>query len=348
MNTYKFFCACLGMSLVGEVVAQHSYSSQFISSPLNINPALTGMIKDQKRATLNYYSQWTTLSNPFTTVSASVDMTFLKDKLKLDWLGAGLLLMDHRAGSGFLTYKKLMLSVAFFKWVNNHNYISAGLQTGMVQYKKDTSKLLRQYINNGIPSYINNEKTNKFFKLDIQTGLLWAYIPNEYFSVYSGIGLFHFLKSSNQFPDPDYTGPADLEREDRIGKKAIIHSNAKIDVNRQINIYPSILYMIHKQKQEMMIGGLLGITFGKNYSTRATWLIGSWYQFDDAVTNKDFVVFNTGLQYHKWMFNIKYFVKTSFFKQTVINLLHPEFSLIYIIPAPPGPGEWPKDYPSFF
>lgn len=304
------------------------------------------MVEGQVRATLNYNKQWTTLSNPFTTMSASFDMSLLENRLKKGWMGAGLLIMDHKAGAGYLTYQKLMLSLSYFQWLDNWNYLSFGVQTGLVQYKKDFNKLLSQ--SNGVPSYVNNDKTDKISKLDLQTGILWSLIPHENLKVYSGIGVFHILRPNNHFPDPDYTGATDLWTEDRIGIKTIIHSNAKISTYTRLELFPSVLYMRHKGKQEIMIGTSLGIKLGKNYNTKVMYVIGSWYQSDDAVNNKDIVVFKTGLQYHKWWFNIRYFVKTSFFEKTIINLLHPEFSLIYIIPAPPGPGEWPSDYPDFY
>jgi len=57
------------------VQAQDIHFSQFYMSPLNLNPALTGVMNSQVRVVGNYRNQWASVlkSNAFSTYSASYD-----------------------------------------------------------------------------------------------------------------------------------------------------------------------------------------------------------------------------------------------------------------------------------
>lgn len=57
----------------GRVVAQDPSFSQFFSSPLNINPALTAQINSKWRVISNYRNQWIGPNNPYTTGTISFD-----------------------------------------------------------------------------------------------------------------------------------------------------------------------------------------------------------------------------------------------------------------------------------
>lgn len=66
------------------VVAEKGYSqdpsfAQYFSSPLNINPALTGAIKDKWRFISNYRDQWISAASPYSTGTVSFDTKLLQD-----------------------------------------------------------------------------------------------------------------------------------------------------------------------------------------------------------------------------------------------------------------------------
>ena len=49
----------------GQLQAQDPHFSQFYLSPLQLNPALTGVMNEDIRASLLHRSQWRTVSAPF-------------------------------------------------------------------------------------------------------------------------------------------------------------------------------------------------------------------------------------------------------------------------------------------
>ena len=59
--------------MAGACHAQDPSFSQFFSSPLNINPALTGNINGDWRVISNFRDQWIGPASPYTTGTASYD-----------------------------------------------------------------------------------------------------------------------------------------------------------------------------------------------------------------------------------------------------------------------------------
>ena len=68
MNSKKLIIILLTTLLVGKgVIAQDPNFSQFFSSPLNVNPALTANIYGKWRVITNYRTQWLGPVDPYNT-----------------------------------------------------------------------------------------------------------------------------------------------------------------------------------------------------------------------------------------------------------------------------------------
>jgi len=63
----NIFLTLSAILIADTVAAQDPSFSQFFSSPLNINPALTGNINGKWRVMSNVRKQWITPANPYTT-----------------------------------------------------------------------------------------------------------------------------------------------------------------------------------------------------------------------------------------------------------------------------------------
>jgi len=68
------------MIVMNASYAQDPTFSQFFSSPLNINPALTANINSDWRAITNYRSQWMGATSPYVTGTISYDSKVLQNK----------------------------------------------------------------------------------------------------------------------------------------------------------------------------------------------------------------------------------------------------------------------------
>ena len=82
--------ACL--AFITTIKAQDIHNTQYFATPLTLNPANTGLVQCDLRASVNVRQQWNSVSsNPYNTVIASFDMATMKGKLNNgDALGVGL------------------------------------------------------------------------------------------------------------------------------------------------------------------------------------------------------------------------------------------------------------------
>ncbi len=78
MKLYKI--VCLALLISGSVLqAQDIHFSQYNQAPLALNPALTGLNACDWRATLNYRNQWASVTIPYVTYAASLDLPLIKE-----------------------------------------------------------------------------------------------------------------------------------------------------------------------------------------------------------------------------------------------------------------------------
>src|SRR5215831_19541050 len=99
--------------LANSVFGQDPSFSQFFASPLNINPALTGMINGKWRVISNIRDQWAGPAFPYITSTVSYDTKILKNKIpETSVFGLGVMLMHDDAMSSVLksNYASLDLS----------------------------------------------------------------------------------------------------------------------------------------------------------------------------------------------------------------------------------------------
>ncbi|NDC40993.1 MAG: type IX secretion system membrane protein PorP/SprF, partial [Chitinophagia bacterium] len=80
MNMKKILLGiAVTVSLGFGATAQDVHFSQYFTSPLTLNPGLTGLVPDDIRAAANYRTQWSSVStNPYMTGTISVDLAMLK------------------------------------------------------------------------------------------------------------------------------------------------------------------------------------------------------------------------------------------------------------------------------
>ncbi len=195
-----FFCGLISF----ELFAQDPHFSQHYFTPLQINPAMSGVFDGRLRASVSYRDQWSSLlpSNSFKTIKASADvrMAFKKN----DFISFGFTLLgdevgesNYRQTNGHLLvsyHKKLVGS----KYSKNAQFLIAGLKAGGGNNSLAWSNLWfgRQYDINAevvVPWAPNGEAfsdtaTENFS--DFGLGLLW-YASSEDDSYYAGVSMDH-------------------------------------------------------------------------------------------------------------------------------------------------------------
>ena len=108
-----FFSTILTVSIFSY--SQDYKFSQFYNSPLNLNPAFTGKINSLYRFVANYRVQYLPLQSPspYNTLSASADFGILRDKLKGDIFGVGVVFTNDRQTA--IRSNTALISLAYHK-----------------------------------------------------------------------------------------------------------------------------------------------------------------------------------------------------------------------------------------
>src|SRR5258705_13213185 len=97
----------IAMIIAGKSNAQDPAFSQFFSSPLNINPALTANINADWRAIANFRDQWIGPASPYATGTISYDRKIMQNKIpniheENNVMGIGGMIMYDKAMAGIV------------------------------------------------------------------------------------------------------------------------------------------------------------------------------------------------------------------------------------------------------
>jgi len=121
-------------ALHGVTQAQTFHFSQYQMTPHLLNPALTGNFYGTMRLGVIYRNQWSGIMNGYSTPSFFLDAPVAISFGKHDWIGAGGVVVQDRAGSARLSTGGFLFSGAYHKGFGNagKNVISLGLQYGVM------------------------------------------------------------------------------------------------------------------------------------------------------------------------------------------------------------------------
>lgn len=320
---------CVAMSLVTAVKAQDVHFTQYFSSPLTLNPALTGLTQCDVRVAANYRAQWYSVSNnPYITGSASFDMATMKGKLNNgDAVGVGLLVLYDKSGLGALTNTTAGLSVAYHKalGMEKRHTVSLGVQGALVQKNIDFNKLTFESMydpaTGGTP-YVSGEpigNTDLTYP-DFNVGLMYSGRVSDHATAYAGFSVFHLTQPVESF----------LQQgggEKKINSRYAAYLGGSFDLNENMVLYASGLYQEQAKASEVVIGAAAGFVlnpgYDPEYSQSTILYLGGWYRYGDAVAPY------IGFEFSKITLGISYDVNVSSFTPATNGNGAYEFSLIF-------------------
>jgi type IX secretion system PorP/SprF family membrane protein len=226
-----------------------------MNSPLNLNPALSGFHGQKFRFILNHRNQWSSVSVPYKTYSASADMQIWKRKRHSDMFGLGVLFNNDQAGDSKFGTTQGALSLSYVKALskNNRNLLGFGLQFFYSQRSIDYSKLYFPNAWNGT-TYDPNQQSgenftvNSFSYFDISAGIHWFSILNNNLRFNTGLSVWHINQPGQSLMNDD---------EIKLDIKILAYTEFQIDFDRTNNIFPT-LYFAHQ-------GPFNELTFGMKY-----------------------------------------------------------------------------------
>lgn len=281
--TLKIFILLVCVFSILKINAQDYKFSQFYNSPLNLNPALTGKINSLYRLVANYRIQYIPIQSPspYSTLSASADFGLLRDKLKGDIFGVGVLFTNDRQTA--IRSNTFMVSLGYNKSLgkDKNHYLSVGAQIGFLERYLDYGNLTfgNQFdaANSRFDLRMPNGElfgTGKYFKPNLNLGLFWSSNFTKTIGAYAGVSIFNVIKPKDSF------FKSDNERAMRFNA----HAGLFIDIKKFVLISPNGMYMFQAKAQQWIAGSSFSFNLsGKSEPYKTAISAGFWYDGNQAV-----------------------------------------------------------------
>jgi type IX secretion system PorP/SprF family membrane protein len=275
--------------------------SQFFSSPLNINPALTGNINADWRMISNFRTQWIGPASPYTTGTISYDRKVLQNKIpnvveEKSTFGIGAMLMyDHAmAGIQKSTYGSLNLAYSLLL-SDNTSEQRLGVGFGTIYG--------RRYIDFERLNF-EEQFTGYGFNTNLPTGEAALSNMKPYFSVSAGVT--YSVKTEKSNWDIGVAGfhlnkPRQTFLEDELQNlpiRKVLHVNYETLLNESIILNANAIYQYQLGAKYYSFGAALGYYVGASDQTILN--VGLWYWSDNAI------VPYVGLSYKDLQFGLSY------------------------------------------
>jgi type IX secretion system PorP/SprF family membrane protein len=306
------------------LVGQDIHHSQFYTSPLNVNPALTGVFNGDQRITVNYRRQWFVEDIVrYMTITGSYDMKFYpkKWKSKGNW-NAGILFNYDRAGDSRLGLANLDLSLSYSYPININNIVTLGGMIGYSQRRFNPDELTwdsqwdKDHFDPARATGEDFAKTSTSF-MDLSGGLNYRWQKSRRTKIDFGVSAFHL----NQ-PDQKFFNQS-------LSIKLPIRFNINVTPSFKITDFVDLLLHLQYQNQnpfkETVVGGYAKFYLNQQRGKELNFLLGISDRIDDALIPK------IAVEWTNWYFGFSYDITTSGFKPYTDQRSGPEFSLIHII-----------------
>lgn len=327
----KHFCWIAILCLPLIISAQDIHYSNFGYSPLNINPALTGVFAGDYRISGTYRNQWRGVPVSYRTFSGSFDMRFgsrEKPLIERRW-SMGLLFNNDVAGYSRLSNNNIGLTGSYIAPLSNQDFLTLGASYAFHQRRFSTGDLTwdDQYRDKQFdPTYVsgdidNFDRSNSYG--NIATGINYHHQkPNKRSAFDLGLGLYNVNKPNVSFTnDPDY----------KLPMRYSLYSGINIQVSSAFDILLEAMGQWQGPHREL-IGSLGGRLYIEDKPTKQIAV-----QMGISVRGRDAIAPHLGFIYNNWKASVTFDANISNFRAASKNLGGPEISLIYIFSkVPPG------------
>lgn len=318
--------ACLTLMVVlmnhDESRAQDIHFSQFLESPLNLNPAQTGAFDGDMRFVANHRNQWKSVTTPFVTFSGSFESVLNGLSNEKTRTSMGVLFNNDRAGDSKMGTNGLGGSISALRPIGSDSmhFISAGLMAGLTLRSIDYSALTfdEQYdgdvFNPSNPTTEGFDNENHLF-FDLSLGIRYVYVSSSGLKFSFGSSVQHLNRPDDGF----------FSNKVRLFPRLQNTVSAELPVTPKLSVNPSFHWSQQGGNEEMLGGASVKYKLselpGRSYALAA----GSWLRFGDAI------IPYVGIEYNMLRVGISYDVNTSDLERASNGKGGYELSVAYVI-----------------
>ena len=312
------FIICIAFLTAGSLKAQDIHFSQFYLSPLNLNPAMTGVMNCNIRLVANYRNQWASVlkSNAYNTYSVSYDQRVPVGRY--DYFGIGGTLWGDRAGELDFATTQGRLSLAYSKKMGGYrrqaHYLVLGSDIGVSQRSIDFQKARFGSQHDGGGNFNPNLPSreeflrNNFMFADISAGILWFSVFDEDNSLYFGGAYSHLNRANQSF---------DEEEEELLFSKFTVHAGGEFMIADRLGLVPGVVMFRQGPSFELNGGTSFKFLLGGSRRSYQAFQAGVWMRlsnhFDKTFTG-DAVIISTRFDYEQISIGFSYDVNVSSLK----------------------------------
>lgn len=302
--------------------AQDPHFSQFYASPLTLNPALTGRFDGNFRFAANYRNQWPTINNAFTTMTASLDMPILTNRLpEFDTWGVGIIGLSDQSGNKILRNNYIGLSTAYSKGLDEDGFhqISVGFQGVYATKRLDVSMAdfedeLTALGFTGVTSEVfSNQQVNVSY-FDLNVGGLYTGSTNGYNNFYLGLSMYHVNRPKESFIGGNYY----------LQPRMTIQGGGYTPMGGNKTFHGSFIHQRQAGSSETVFGGAVSMNMNGEEEKPTEVYAGLWYRWNDAI------IPYIGLEVQNFRFGFTYDVNSSSLRTASNTRGGAELSLIYV------------------
>ncbi len=336
--TQLFLIVCFTLIGSAALKAQDIHFSQFYLSPLNLNPAMTGVMNCNVRLVANYRNQWSSVlkANAFNTYSVSYDQRIPVGRY--DFFGVGGTFWGDKAGESEFATLQGRLSLSYSKKMGGYrskaHYLVFGADVGITQRSVEFQNLRWGRRNNGgrfDPSASSGETgfdLGNYIFADVSAGLLWFTVLNEDNNFYLGAAYHHLNRANQSFNSQEF---------EALYSKFTIHAGGEFMMTDRIGLVPGVITLFQGPSFELNTGTSLKFLLGGNKRNYQAFQVGAWMRisnhFEEAVT-ADALIFSTRFDYNDFSVGFSYDVNVSSLKPASNSNGAFEFALVYKICGP--------------
>ncbi len=339
---YGILAVVVGLGSI-RVQAQDIHFSQFYMSPLNLNPAMTGVMNCKIRLVGNYRNQWSSVlrDRAFNTYSASYDQRFPTGRY--DYFGVGATFWGDRVGTGNFATTQAKISGSYSRRMGGdrvrRHYAVVGAEVGVSQRSLNFQRLLfgtqhdgRGGGNPDLPSFEPDYERDKFLFADMSAGLLWFSILDKDNSFYAGLAYSHLNRPNQSFGDGDYVP---------LYGKLTFHAGGDLALGSQMSVLPGVVTLFQGPSFQLNFGTSFRFTFQQNRYEEQSFQLGIWTRLanrpEKGVLN-DAIILSTRFDYNNFGIGFSYDINTSSLRNATNGNGSFEFSLLYNICGPEDRG----------
>lgn len=305
--------------------SQDIHYSQFYNSPLNVNPANTGIFNGDKRVNLSYRSQWRSVPVPWTTFSGSFDRKFYPKKDTKSFFSAGLLFnYDVQGNVTDLNLTNIDITGSYTFGIDENNLFTVGGLLGYATRGFDGKSLTwdRQWDGNTFnPNAPSGEAVDADRVSFLETGLgvNYRWQKSSRTKLDLGIGMFHVQEPKTALYD---NGDVSLPR--RITLSGV----GSFEVAPKLDLQVNVLSQFQGDYDELVMGGLAKIHLNQARGKELELHLGGGYRTSGSVFPL------LAIQYKNFYGGVNYDINVSDFNNDPVSIKKPtsfELHFNYII-----------------